>query len=57
MVDLDTACHIDLAIADLQQCMFYHSEHDIDCEEGGPNDRCPPCLVTNALQHLSNIER
>jgi hypothetical protein len=46
MVDLD------LAISSLRACQKYNTEHDLDCEEG-MSDRCPVCLVNDALAHLS----
>mgnify|MGYP001791922822 CR=1 FL=1 len=29
----------------LDQLIKYCTEHDLDCEEGGPKDRCPVCLL------------
>lgn len=42
--------------AALQQIAKFNGEHDLDCEEGGPKDRCTPCLATAAVNgRLSEV--
>lgn len=37
----------EMTISELTAAFYTHAnEHDIDCEEGGPKDRCLACLAT-----------
>lgn len=43
----------DMTLAEvIDQLVKYCDEHDIDCEEGGPKDRCPACLAQAAKEKL-----
>lgn len=41
----------DMTLADVLEALAKNlTEHDLDCEEGGPKDRCPVCLVDRAQE-------
>lgn len=33
----------------------HQTEHDLDCEEGGPSDRCAPCLAAAAVEKVTAL--
>lgn len=41
----------DMTLAEVLEALSKNlTEHDLDCEEGGPKDRCPVCLIDRAQE-------